>query len=681
MGYPNVARAISSHKSFSSDPVPRPKYAALSIVPDTWVLEHLLSRSTYYNSNAVRNRFLSTPISQDIVSSLLIENGDTKSSSTKGSHGGAVSGGQSLPRWAASNSGGGLSGPGRGSGGGESSLWAGSPTRWASAGGNSSLQDRSWVSASWSGVRGWEVPGIEDNNGNSGEVDWARRCKNVKRSWTGCKGVPGMEKAADGGGDVTCSKSVAAPPVPEPEACKGSSPAVPTGEGRNDGETSAISATESTSGLSVGSGSDSGSTGMAIVKEEPVCSDGNGENSDKASATGAALLTPKTECVPALSTIEPSVETQAVESTVGTDDGNADATRSASNSPSGSLHVPSSVPVLLPQSPSIVMPLPLCHSPPLPSPHRVNATSTVSLEQSYATAKQLDDTSRHTQPPAAAEEMSSDGDGNGVVSINATTSAGTPDIALIGGVRSIDLEATSSPGVSGDTVQGEPFRGEEDGGRSDSVETNAPSSPVSSERTTSACGDNFSTIVEPLSPQPERLEPASPSRERSPSSLQPQPRPRDQLLWPPVPSRPYPSGIVGILEPTNESASSVGNPHAAVANGNCGDRSWSHQRALSVSPSREVHGPRAVQPRIEIRSSGFSGSDSCGGSEQQNSGREVDEVSLRLASVSEALTLLEDAAILPSLYRVSDALRVELDRRAEDRAKATSASRIERVRG
>lgn len=493
-----------------------------------------------------------------------------------------------------------------------------------------------------------------------------------------------MEKAAGGGGDVTCGKRVAAQPVPEPEACEGSSPAVPTSEGRNDAEASAISTTESTSGLSVGSGSDSGSVGMATVKEEPACSDGNGEKSDKASAPAAAFLTPKTELVPALSVIEPSVEIQAVESTVGTDDTSTDATEKTSNSrQSGSLHVLSTVPVHLLQSPSIVMPLPLRHPSPIPSPYRVNATSAVSLEQSHAATKKLDDTSHHPQPPEAVEEMFSGGDENGGVSMNVNT-AETPEIAPIEGVCGIDLEETSLPGVSGDIVQGEPFRGKEYEGRSDSSQTNAPLSPVSSERTTSACGENLSTIVEPLSPQIERFKPASPPREKSPSSLQPQPRPQDQLLWPPVPSRPYPSGFVGILsrEHTNKCASSasvcsVGNPHSDVANGSCGDSSWCHQRP----PSREVHGPRAIQHRIEISTSGVNGGDSCGGgSGQKNSGREIDEVSLRLSSVSEALTLLEDAAILPSLYRVSDALRMELDRRAEDRAKATAASRIERVR-
>lgn len=488
-----------------------------------------------------------------------------------------------------------------------------------------------------------------------------------------------MEKTADDGRNVTCEKSGAVQPVPEPEACEGSSPAVPTSEGSKNAETLAISATESTSGLSVGSGSDSGSVGMATVKEEPTCSDGNGENSDKASAPAAAFLTPKTELVSALSVIEPPVEIQAVESTVGTDNGSADATERASNSPKPT------VPVHLPQSPSIVMPLPLRHAPPVPSPHRVNATSAVSLEQSHAATQQLDDTSRHPQPLEAAKENYSDGG----ISKNATTTAGTPDIAPTGGVCGIDLEETSLPGVSGDAVQGEPFRREGDGGCSYSCQTNAPLSPVSLERTASAFEENLSTFVEPSSPQTERFKPTSPPREKSPSSLQPQPRPQDQLLWPPVPLRPYPSGFVGMLssrEPMDGGASSasvcsVGNPHSGVANGDCGDRSWCHQRPVSTSPSREVHGSQIIQPRIEVSNNGVSGSDSCGGgSGQKNSGEEVDEVSLRLSSVSEALNLLEDAAILPSLYRVSDALRMELDRRAEDRAKATAASRIERVR-
>lgn len=57
----------------------------------------------------------------------------------------------------------------------------------------------------------------------------------------------------------------------------------------------------------------------------------------------------------------------------------------------------------------------------------------------------------------------------------------------------------------------------------------------------------------------------------------------------------------------------------------------------------------------------------------------IDEVTLRLATVSEALTLLEDVAILPRLRRMSGSVQVEVNRRAEMRAKADWANRVERV--
>lgn len=57
----------------------------------------------------------------------------------------------------------------------------------------------------------------------------------------------------------------------------------------------------------------------------------------------------------------------------------------------------------------------------------------------------------------------------------------------------------------------------------------------------------------------------------------------------------------------------------------------------------------------------------------------IDEVALRLATVSEALTLLEEVAILPQLRRMSRSVRVDVKRRPEMRAKADWANRVERV--
>ena len=61
------------------------------------------------------------------------------------------------------------------------------------------------------------------------------------------------------------------------------------------------------------------------------------------------------------------------------------------------------------------------------------------------------------------------------------------------------------------------------------------------------------------------------------------------------------------------------------------------------------------------------------------SGEAMDEVSLKLKAVSEALTLLQDAAILPTLYRLLESAQAEVDQRPEARAKALAADRIERV--
>ena len=63
----------------------------------------------------------------------------------------------------------------------------------------------------------------------------------------------------------------------------------------------------------------------------------------------------------------------------------------------------------------------------------------------------------------------------------------------------------------------------------------------------------------------------------------------------------------------------------------------------------------------------------------RRSGPVVDEVSLRLAAVSEALAMLEDVAILPRLYSVGDSVRVEVGRRDEAHAQNARANRTERV--
>lgn len=57
----------------------------------------------------------------------------------------------------------------------------------------------------------------------------------------------------------------------------------------------------------------------------------------------------------------------------------------------------------------------------------------------------------------------------------------------------------------------------------------------------------------------------------------------------------------------------------------------------------------------------------------------MDEVSFRLATLQEALGLLEEVAIRPALGRVADAVQIGVDGRAEDRAKNVAAIRIERV--
>lgn len=58
----------------------------------------------------------------------------------------------------------------------------------------------------------------------------------------------------------------------------------------------------------------------------------------------------------------------------------------------------------------------------------------------------------------------------------------------------------------------------------------------------------------------------------------------------------------------------------------------------------------------------------------------VDEVSARLAAMSESLYLMEQIAILPALRRVASVVQTELNRRSEEHAKNVAAIRIERVR-
>lgn len=106
-----------------------------------------------------------------------------------------------------------------------------------------------------------------------------------------------------------------------------------------------------------------------------------------------------------------------------------------------------------------------------------------------------------------------------------------------------------------------------------------------------------------------------------------------------------------------------------------------HKTAFSAPPPAVGGGHRLGAGG----SSGSGGGDGVGVGVRADSGLgsgdAVDEVSLKLKAVSEALTLLQDAAILPSLYRLLESAQAEVDLRPEARAKAVAADRIERVSG
>ncbi|CAM9851868.1 unnamed protein product, partial [Scytosiphon promiscuus] len=52
---------------------------------------------------------------------------------------------------------------------------------------------------------------------------------------------------------------------------------------------------------------------------------------------------------------------------------------------------------------------------------------------------------------------------------------------------------------------------------------------------------------------------------------------------------------------------------------------------------------------------------------------------MRLAAVSEALTLLEDVAILPRLHNVAESVQVDVEQRAEVQARVRWDNRVERM--
>lgn len=122
---------------------------------------------------------------------------------------------------------------------------------------------------------------------------------------------------------------------------------------------------------------------------------------------------------------------------------------------------------------------------------------------------------------------------------------------------------------------------------------------------------------------------------------------------------PVPAAVIDAPR-TRDSDASVGVNHGGVVSGSKGGGDDGHSSG-SASGSGIADAARAARDGVD-------------------GGRVVDEVSLRLASVSDALALLEDVAILPSLYSVSDSVQEESGRRAVMQAKNAAANQIERVR-
>ena len=649
-------------------------------------------------------------------------------SNVKSNHNGATSGGQSLPRWAASDSGGGLSGPGRGDGGGGGrSIWMASTQR-AEAGGDSRRRDRSWVSSVGRGVCGWETPAVEST--------WGTGRKGVRRAWTGCKGVPKSRPPSDGGDALACRKGgVVLLPPSEPKTLesKPSTVALSRGYATADGGVLA-SDTKSTDGMSACVWMSTGSHGTVVAEEKSSCGGsrrvgvdyGDTANGHIASAP-AAPLNLKSKSTPA-SVVGPSiVEISSVVTSDGAGSAEAESATvdAPDSSPRNQEHARSqaSLPTL-PRSSLTVKPLDTAFSP---------AAGDGSPYQPDVPAGEFGDASHHPQLSASVKILR---DHNGA---NASAAVGV-------------VEAKGLGGNPEESVEGGSLRPAGEQGRSEvSKLTSAPAGEAGifskfAGSTPSVGHRNSSvTLVSRLSPKS-------------------QSKPQAHLVWPPGSSRPFSTSLVGALSlggggtlgmsPTHETF--TGNPSIGANEGPV-DSAWCRQHPLTSSPSCDApkasqSGDSSVGTGVNIIdsshtssgviSSSRSGTDSSGsdingdsheitgttattfssstgngsssicavksntrcdggssssssttcrttsgstsgsdgrGSEQQ-AGREVDEVSLRLASVSEALALLEDVAILPALYKVSDTLRVDLDRRAENRAKTTAASRTERVR-
>lgn len=137
---------------------------------------------------------------------------------------------------------------------------------------------------------------------------------------------------------------------------------------------------------------------------------------------------------------------------------------------------------------------------------------------------------------------------------------------------------------------------------------------------------------------------------------------------------PGPMPAVGIVE-----APWLGHPYRGSGI-NSNGRYCGPSLTVRQQPLPHHHAPTASR-FYRPGSAAFTGGSSAGsnGIMGDRNGGGVDEVSLRLVAVTEALSLLEDVAILPRLYSVANAVQVEVDGRAEMQAKIKAAIRIERV--
>lgn len=604
---------------------------------------------------------------QDLLTSLLIENGDTiaqapTSADPLRNNNGAASGGPSLPRWAAVDSGGGLNGPGRAGGGsgpsrsasaGGGSLWAAS-TRWNERG-TPIRREREWFAlklngtGATAGVCGWEQPTDNENGGVE------RGSNGVRRAWSCCKGVPGA-----GGGDGVVSSCVlpplagAAAAVGVGNSCAVSSVdvgvrerervtgAVENGKARHTRCDGAVAPTH-TPGLStvvVGA-----STAAAVDRER-----------NSASSPGGGLKgdTVDMSCPP------DNAVSAAVTDARGCSPSSASLSRSLRASRrSGFGPAPAKL---------------LCAGPPLQGTAK---TLTKIAPKPVAAATVPRGESAVVCPDPGAKTMVR---GARLPTGSAAMCGGNGETAVIDNLpRTPIMEGQNGAGVG---VARAGDQSERTGGGNDRR--------CADKRAQCATGPYASTAVAraPSSSvsEPTRVEGGRENAEGSASTTEAAAAPPHSTLVRLAPKPPalgmLPTGMLrasnmfGVSTPWTVRASATGgyangDPYPGGGNGDQVSQFWPQ-----CSPSKSAGGACRLG-RAYAGGGGGGGNNAIRGA--VGGVGVVDEVSLRLASVSEALTLLENVAIQPALRNVLDSVQVEVDLRAEMQVKNAAANRIERV--